>query len=95
MSAVLAGNRAAFVCSAAVLTYGLVMVTSSMSVQQWKIERRANGVLIVRVPSENRNGEALPDAVFSFRAGDPQYQLWEQRFWEQGDEMESRTNLGR
>jgi hypothetical protein len=47
-----------------------------------KIERRADGVLIVRVPSENRNGHSLPDAVFSFRAGDPQYSLWEDR-WQQ------------
>ena len=47
----------------------------------WKIERRHDGVILVRVPSENRNGQTLPDAVFSFRAGDPQYKVWEER-WE-------------
>ncbi len=51
-----------------------------MSVDNCKIERRSDGVLLVRVPSENRNGQTLPDAVFSFRAGDPQYKMWEQRW---------------
>ena len=54
-----------------------------MSLTHWKIERRADGVIVVRVPSEIRNGEALPDAVFSFRSGDPQYKLWEERFRQQ------------
>jgi len=54
-----------------------------MTITRWKIERRESGVLVVRIPSEPRNGEVLPDAAFSFRAGDPQYQLWEQRWREQ------------
>jgi hypothetical protein len=54
-----------------------------MSVDNWKVERRNDGVLVVRIPSENRNGQTLPDAVFSFRAGDPQYKLWEERWREQ------------
>lgn len=54
-----------------------------MTVSAWKIDRRNDGVLLVRIPSEQHNGETLPDAVFSFRAGDPQYKLWEQRYQEQ------------
>ena len=54
-----------------------------MMVSAWKIDRREDGVLLVRIPSEQRNGDALPDAVFTFRAGDPQYKLWEQRYQEQ------------
>ena len=41
-----------------------------------KIQRRKDGALLVRVPSAERNGNRLPDAVFSFRAGDPQYAFW-------------------
>jgi hypothetical protein len=40
------------------------------------IQRRHDGALLVRVPSAERNGGRLPDAVFSFRAGDPQYAFW-------------------
>ncbi len=41
------------------------------------IERRNDGVLLVRVRSVERNGRRLPDAVFTFRRGDPQYEYWE------------------
>jgi hypothetical protein len=45
------------------------------------LERRADGAVIVRVHSSRRAAEgALPDAVFSFRAGDPQYDYWERQF---------------
>ena len=37
------------------------------------IEKRKDGTLVVRVQSE---GGRLPDAVFSFRCGDPQYAYW-------------------
>jgi hypothetical protein len=40
------------------------------------IQRRGDGALLVRVPSAPRNGSRLPDAVFSFRLGDPQYSFW-------------------
>jgi hypothetical protein len=43
------------------------------------IERRVDGAVVVRVHSRNVNGRALPDAVFAFRAGDPQYSFWEQQ----------------
>jgi len=51
----------------------------------WILERRtADGAILVRVPSLRADaaGEALPDAVFSFRDGDPQYSLWAERFAE-------------
>ncbi len=41
------------------------------------IERRADGAVLVRVHSRVVDGRALPDAVFAFRAGDPQYSFWE------------------
>lgn len=41
------------------------------------VARRPDGVVVVRVPSvQPSNGERLPDAVFSFRIGDPQYSYW-------------------
>jgi hypothetical protein len=46
------------------------------------IERRKDGALIVRMHSTARNGRALPDAVFTFRTGDPQFSYWEQQ-WQQ------------
>jgi hypothetical protein len=47
----------------------------------WRVERRSDGALLVRVSSRQEN--RLPDAVFSFRSGDPQYCYWEERFREQ------------
>jgi hypothetical protein len=49
----------------------------------WRIERRSDGALLVRVNSRPRPGNRLPEAVFSFRSGDPQYVYWEERFREQ------------
>lgn len=43
----------------------------------WDLERRADGAVLVRVPSRVVDGRALPDAVFAFRAGDPQYIFWD------------------
>jgi hypothetical protein len=47
------------------------------------IQRRADGALLVRVPSRPRSGNRLPDAVFSFRVGDPQYSFWAELLAEQ------------
>ncbi|MCE9604119.1 MAG: hypothetical protein K8U03_04365 [Planctomycetia bacterium] len=50
--------------------------------QNWIVERRPqDGAILVRVPSTRRDssGDTLPDAVFSFRDGDPQYRLWSER----------------
>ena len=43
----------------------------------WGIERRADGAVVVRVPSRRDCPDPLPDAVFTFRSGDPQYSFWE------------------
>jgi hypothetical protein len=39
----------------------------------WDVERRDDDALLVRVHSANRR---LPDAVFTFRKGEPQYDHW-------------------
>lgn len=49
-----------------------------------RIERRpSDGAVLVRVPSRGDDGFLPVDAVFAFRAGDPQYGFWEQRLREQ------------
>jgi len=47
--------------------------------ESWDVERREDGAVLVRVHSCDRQGHRLPDAVFSFRLGDPQYDYWEQQ----------------
>jgi hypothetical protein len=47
--------------------------------QSWDVERRQDGAVLVRVHSRIVNGQALPDAVFAFRAGDPQFSYWEEQ----------------
>ncbi|MFM1904391.1 MAG: hypothetical protein RLZZ440_2291 [Planctomycetota bacterium] len=44
------------------------------------IEKRGDGALVVRVKSEGPAESRLPDAVFSFRCGDPQYTYWLGRY---------------
>lgn len=56
---------------------------SATDANSWRIERREDGAVLVRVPSPVGEGERLPDAVFAFRDGDPQYGYWEQRLREQ------------
>lgn len=43
----------------------------------WDVQRRNDGAVLVRVHSCDRQGRQLPDAVFAFRQGDPQYDYWE------------------
>ena len=43
------------------------------------IQRRNDGAVLVRVRSTDRQGRQLPDAVFTFQRGDPQYDYWEQQ----------------
>ena len=43
------------------------------------VERRGDGSVLVRVHSCDRGGRKLPDAVFTFRVGDPQYPYWAAR----------------
>lgn len=46
----------------------------------WLLERRSDGAILVHVPSPRRDETSrLPDAVFAFRDGDPQYALWAER----------------
>ncbi len=42
----------------------------------WDVQRRSDGAVLVRVHSRDRQGGRLPDAVFAFRLGDPQYDYW-------------------
>lgn len=48
----------------------------------WQLARRADGAVLVRIPSHPAPALALPDAVFAFRVGDPQYAYWEERLRE-------------
>ncbi len=48
--------------------------------ESWDVDQRPDGVVLVRVHSSNRNGQCLPDAVFAFRLGDPQYDYWAEQF---------------
>ncbi len=50
-----------------------------MEPDQCRLERNRQGAILVRVPSGRTNGQRLPDAVFTFRRGDPQYEYWEGR----------------
>jgi hypothetical protein len=45
----------------------------------WNVERRQDGAVLVRVHSRVVNGCALPDAVFAFRSGDPQFAFWDEQ----------------
>jgi hypothetical protein len=48
--------------------------------QSWILERRSDGAILVRVPSALGDSlRSIPDAVFAFRDGDPQYSLWAER----------------
>jgi hypothetical protein len=44
------------------------------------IQRCNDGTMLVRVHSADREGRPLPDAVFTFRRGDPQYDYWVRQF---------------
>lgn len=54
------------------------------------IQRRSDGSVLVRVPSRDRKGRQLPDAVFTFRVGDPQYDYWERQLHRQAAAPSSR-----
>ena len=43
------------------------------------LQQRDDGAVLVRVHSSNRQGSPLPDAVFAFRLGDPQFDYWQQQ----------------
>jgi hypothetical protein len=52
---------------------------STIDPRQCCLERRPDGAIVVRVPSRRAGVPALPDAVFAFRAGDPQFAFWQQQ----------------
>ncbi|MHC4406558.1 MAG: hypothetical protein ACYTG0_43590 [Planctomycetota bacterium] len=47
-----------------------------MELELCDVQRSGDGVILVRVHSEWKNGRRFPDAIFSFRRGDPQYDFW-------------------
>lgn len=53
-------------------------ITDAAKNPPYRVERRADGAVIVRVPSRQQAPAPLPDAVFAFRDGDPQYAYWAQ-----------------
>ena len=54
-----------------------------MELDSVNVELLDDGALLVRVRSNLADGQRLPDAVFSFRRGDPQYDRWERLLREQ------------
>jgi hypothetical protein len=56
-----------------------------MAPESWDVDRRRDGAVLVRVHSTDRDGRLLPDAVFTFRSGDPQYNYWIEKYWERAD----------
>ena len=54
-----------------------------MDPENYTIEYKPNGVLLVHVHSCDEDGQPLPDAVFTFRPNDPQYETWLKLFKEQ------------
>jgi hypothetical protein len=50
-----------------------------MLLESCDAQRRGEGCVLVRVHSSDGRGRPLPDAVFTFRAGDPQYAFWSDR----------------
>ncbi|MGW8256780.1 MAG: hypothetical protein ACWGMZ_04775 [Thermoguttaceae bacterium] len=51
----------------------------------WDVEQREDGAVLVRVHSTDKCGRSLPDAVFAFRLGDPQYKYWEEKLQKRKD----------
>jgi hypothetical protein len=51
-------------------------ILTAMAPDTYDVERYGDGTVIVRVHSCDRSGRKLPDAVFTFRLGDPQYTYW-------------------
>jgi len=44
--------------------------------EEVRVEQRPDGAVVVRVRSGGAGDTRLPDAVFAFRCGDPQYAYW-------------------
>ncbi|MEI7781849.1 MAG: hypothetical protein WCJ18_07975 [Planctomycetota bacterium] len=52
------------------------MDISSIPDHRISIHKRDDGTIVVRIQSAGDESSRLPDAVFSFRCGDPQYAYW-------------------
>jgi hypothetical protein len=50
--------------------------SATLSDEQLSLEQRSDGAVLVRVRSAGTGKDRLPDAVFAFRCGDPQYAYW-------------------
>ena len=54
--------------------------TAAIPDERLTIQKRDDGAIVVRVRSAGEDRERLPDAVFAFRCGDPQYAYWLARY---------------
>jgi hypothetical protein len=59
-----------------------------MEPQSWDVDQRPDGAVLVRVHSTNRKGQPLPDAVFAFRLGDPQYDYWREKYLKSAEQQD-------
>ena len=57
------------------------------------VESQDGGIVLVRVHSSDRCGNPLPDAVFTFRRGDPQYEHWAQQAADSRQRADNRADL--
>jgi hypothetical protein len=53
---------------------------TATQLESWDVQQRDDGAVLVRVHSRDRQGRPLPDAVFAFRMGDPQFDYWQKQF---------------
>src|SRR5262245_31075551 len=58
---------------------GMIADSSQSLPDAWSLERRSDGAVVVRIPSRRDVSAPLPDAVFTFREGDPQWDFWQQQ----------------
>ena len=58
---------------------------ASIPDERLSIEKRDDGAILVRGKSAGPESARLPDAVFSFRCGDPQYAYWLRRLTEHAE----------
>ena len=70
------------------------MSSRMTEVDSCAFQRCRDGSVLVRVHSYDRNDRPLPDAVFTFRPGEPQYNYWSQRADEQLDAAAEDSSLG-
>jgi hypothetical protein len=47
--------------------------------ETYGLQRRADGAVVVQIPSARDKQPRLPDAKFAFREGDPQFVFWDEK----------------